>query len=33
LGQTFLWIGLVLSHGEDGVFASPPNALEVDLHG
>jgi len=33
LVQTPLWVGLVLLHGEDGVFASPPNAFDVDLHG
>jgi hypothetical protein len=33
LGQTLLRVGLVLPHSEDGVFASPPNALDVNLHG
>ena len=32
LGQTLLRVGFVLPHGEDSVFASPPNALYVDLH-
>ena len=32
-GQTLLWVSLVLSHSEDAVFAPPPNALDVDLHG
>lgn len=32
LGQTLLWVGLVLPHCKDGVFAPPPNPLDVDLH-
>ena len=28
-----LWVSLIFPHSEDGVFASPPNAFEVDLHG
>ena len=31
--QALSLVGLVLPHGEDGVFASPPNTLDVDLHG
>lgn len=30
--QAFLWVGSVLSHSDDGVFATPPNTFQVDLH-
>jgi len=33
LGQTLLWVSFIFPHSEDGVFASPPNAFEVYLHG
>lgn len=33
LSQTLLRISLILPHGKDGVFRSPPDALEVYLHG
>lgn len=28
-----MWVRFVLPHGEDGVFGSPPDAFDVDLHG
>lgn len=30
--KPFIRVLRILTHGEDGVFASPPNALKIDLH-
>ena len=30
--EAFGWVFGILAHGEDGVLAAPPHALEVNIH-